>query len=83
MKSLPSLKFAVLSGGLVALSAFVSPMYGALIVQTATYHASDYSGSVVTNGSSGNLIDRLELTSAFNRSILHSAHWTRRLWHFR
>lgn len=65
MKSLPSLKFAVLSGGLVALSAFVSPMYGALIVQTATYHASDYSGSVVTNGSSS-LIDRLELTSAFN-----------------
>lgn len=65
MKSFSSLKFAVLSGGLVALSAFVSPMYGALIVQTATYHASDYSGSVVTSGSSS-LIDRLELTSAFN-----------------
>lgn len=66
MKSFPSLKFAVLSGGLVALSAFVSPMYGALIVQTATYHASDYSGSVMTNGYSDNPIDRLELTSAFN-----------------
>lgn len=65
MKLFSSLKYAVLSGGLVALLAFVSPVHGALIVQTATYHASDYSGSVVTNGSSS-LIDRLELTSAFN-----------------
>jgi hypothetical protein len=49
----------------IALLSFASSTYAVIIVQTVTYDASDYSGSVVTNGFSNNAINPLVVTDDF------------------
>lgn len=62
---LPSLPSAVLAAAVIALSGFTSLADATPIVQSVTYDASDYSGSVVTNGFSSNPIADLAVTDSF------------------
>jgi hypothetical protein len=61
----PSLQSAVLAAAAIALSGFTSLADATPIVQSVTYDASDYSGSVVTDGFSGNPIADLAVTDTF------------------
>lgn len=56
---------AVLAVAVMTLSKFTSHAAATLITETVTYNASDYSGSVVTNGTSNDPIAPLLVTDAF------------------
>jgi len=61
----PSLQSAFPAVAVIALAVFTSRADATQIIEIVTYDASDYSGSIVTNGTGNNPIAFLEVTDAF------------------